>query len=185
VLACLLTGCASAGGRAMATPSVEKADVAMEEHTELTDLVGSWSGRNQLWLMPGDPVRESKTQASVTSTAHGVLVSLAYSWDYEGQPQEGVLLLRNHLDAAKVEVVWLDSWHTRNEFMLFAADADHQGLVAVRGSYAAPPGPDWGWRIGLHADGADAFSVRMYNISPEGQEALAVDARYTRDPGGP
>ena len=180
MLAYLLTGCASAGGRTVATPSVDKADAAMEERVQLTDLVGTWSGLNRLWLMPGDPVRESETRASVTSAAHGAVVSLTYSWDYEGQPQEGVLMLRNHPAAAKVEVVWLDSWHTGNEFMLFAGDADHEGLVAVRGSYAAPPGPDWGWRIVLDADDADALQILMCNITPEGEEALAVDARYIR-----
>lgn len=54
------------------------------------------------------------------------------------------------------------------------------GEVAVEGSYPAPPGPDWGWRITLEQPSADALLMRMYNITPDGTAALAVEASYSR-----
>jgi hypothetical protein len=57
------------------------------------------------------------------------------------------------------------------------------GVVSLRGSYAAPPGPDWSWRIEIEAEGVSFLLVRMFNITPLGEEALAVLARYERDPG--
>ena len=53
--------------------------------------------------------------------------------------------------------------------------------LAVQGSYAAPPGPDWGWRIEITPEPAGALRIKMYNIWPGGaQEALAAEATYTR-----
>ena len=51
--------------------------------------------------------------------------------------------------------------------------------LAVKGTYAAPPGPDWGWRIEITPD-EGTLRVVMFNIWPEGKEALAVETVYTR-----
>jgi hypothetical protein len=53
-------------------------------------------------------------------------------------------------------------------------------MVVVRGSYPAPTGPDWGWRIELDLRLADQLQMRMVNITPDGQEMLAVQAVYAR-----
>ena len=45
---------------------------------------------------------------------------------------------------------------------------------------SAPSSPDWGWRIELEVTELDEFEMRMYNISPQGEEELAVQARYDR-----
>lgn len=54
------------------------------------------------------------------------------------------------------------------------------GVASVQGRYAAPPGPDWGWRITLTPSSDAAFVLRMFNITPDGTEMLAVEAPYTR-----
>lgn len=153
----------------------------MNEGAGVPELVGRWSGVNRLWVMPEDPVRESDTKASVTLAARGALAMITYTWAYEGKPQEGVLMVRSESDPEGSDVVWVDSWHTAGKFMQFRCDEGKEGLVAVRGSYSAPPGPDWGWRIVLSADSKDEFRVLMYNVTPDGKEALAVDARYSRN----
>jgi hypothetical protein len=53
--------------------------------------------------------------------------------------------------------------------------------MSVIGYYAAPPDPDWGWRIALQPDSADQFRLIMYNISPDGEEMLAVEAVFSRE----
>jgi hypothetical protein len=52
--------------------------------------------------------------------------------------------------------------------------------IDVRGSYAAPPGPNWGWRTVIETPDDDSLRIVMYNVSPEGKEDLAVDAVYRR-----
>ena len=66
----------------------------------------------------------------------------------------------------------------------FRHDPEHEGLVSVHGTYGAGEGPDWGWRITVEADGPDAFVMRMFNITPDGEEAPAVEATFTRVEGG-
>ena len=59
-----------------------------------------------------------------------------------------------------------------------------EGLLVVRnaalGSYAAPEGPDWGWRIVIGSDGPDELHLRMYNIAPDGGVYPAVESRLLR-----
>lgn len=55
-------------------------------------------------------------------------------------------------------------------------------IVDARGTYAAPPGPDWGWRIVIEPESRDGFRMLMFNITPNGEEALAVQATYSRRP---
>jgi hypothetical protein len=76
-------------------------------------------------------------------------------------------------------VHWIDSWHMGPAVMACYGSVSATPL-SVRGSYSAPPGPDWGWRIDLATDGRDTLAVTMYNISPTGKEELAVEATYGR-----
>ncbi len=52
--------------------------------------------------------------------------------------------------------------------------------LILHGSYAASSGPDWGWRTEFTLLGADKLRMEAYNITPEGQEALAIRAELTR-----
>ena len=54
------------------------------------------------------------------------------------------------------------------------------GGFSVVGSYAAPPGPDWGWRVTIEPAQDDRFALVMHNITPDGKEHLAVEAAFSR-----
>jgi len=48
--------------------------------------------------------------------------------------------------------------------------------VLLYATYPAGDGsPDWGWRIVLDYCDPEHFSFRMFNVLPDGREALAVD----------
>jgi hypothetical protein len=51
------------------------------------------------------------------------------------------------------------------------------GTITVRGSYPAPPGPDWGWRIDI---AAAPLRITHTNIDADGTEDLAVEGVYSR-----
>ncbi len=59
---------------------------------------------------------------------------------------------------------------------------DPLGSLSVQGTYAAPPGPDWGWRITLSLDEDNWLRLGMVNIFPDGKVVDAVDARYRAKP---
>ena len=181
VLVAQLGSCANPAGRLDAT-SAPEVETMTDDGVTLADLTGRWTGTNKLWFMPKDPVRESDATAEVEVVGRGALTILTYTWSYEGEPQDGALMIRRGQDG--VQLVMLDTWHTGSQFMDFRHDPEHEGLVSVHGTYGAGEGPDWGWRITVEAEESDAFVMRMFNITPDGEEAPAVEATFTRVRGG-
>ncbi|MDH3498302.1 MAG: DUF1579 domain-containing protein [Gemmatimonadota bacterium] len=141
-------------------------------------LAGKWTGTNRLWLTPQEAARESATTMAVAPAAQGRFLTFTYTWADEGKPQDGVLLLGHEDD--EVTGAWIDSWHMGNKVMVSRGAANAAGGVSIAGTYAAPPGPDWGWHTVVEPRGADTFRFAMYNITPDGEESLAVEVIYTR-----
>lgn len=141
-------------------------------------LAGTWTGNNRLWLPPATEPYESPTTATLSPVVGGKFVQLAYTWAYEGDAQEGVLLIGHEPENGAVSVAWADSWHMGNKFMLCQGQIEDRKIV-VRGSWSVESGPDWGWRIELDATG-ETLIMHMYVITPAGEEALGVEAIYTR-----
>lgn len=75
--------------------------------------------------------------------------------------------------------VWFDSWHV---------SGSHMSSPAKRPERRWPPSPvrirpatgrtGAGWKIVL--DASAGFVLRMFNVLPGGEEALAVEALFTR-----
>lgn len=146
----------------------------------LSNLDGTWAGTNRLWLMPGEPVRECDTTLFVTQVAQEKLVALHNRWAYEGSAQDGLLLVGQNPQSLALKGTWIDSWHMQHEMMALEGGLAPDGRVTLRGSYAAPHGPDWGWQIELVPGPGDTFRMVMHNISPTGGAYLAVEATYAR-----
>lgn len=147
---------------------------------ELTTLIGRWQGANHLWLTPQESVRISESTAEISAIAHEQFTELRYTWADEGKPQQGWLVLGRAPKNAAIQAVWFDTWHMAHQFMVCAGNADDKGVVRIQGSYAAPPGPDWGWQITIEPQGKDAFRFLMHNITPEGEKFLAVEVAFSR-----
>lgn len=147
---------------------------------KLTELQGEWRGTNRLWLSPDDPAQESESSAEINFAAGERFAHFRYTWAYLGKPQEGLLLIGQDPKSAVVSGVWIDSWHMGDKIMLCEGMADTDGKTWVSGSYKAPPGPDWGWKITIEIQKDDRFRTLMHNISPDGVEMLAVETAYTR-----
>ncbi len=151
----------------------------MSTPSSLEHLVGEWQGANRVWLEPGAKPLECETTATVRFRAQGKFFELAYDWA-EGGPQDGLLVLGHEDEEPNVTAFWIDSWHMDSTFMTCKGEALPDGSVTVVGSYAAPPEPDWGWRITVVPVDEASFKLVMHNITPDGEEALAVEAVYVR-----
>lgn len=153
----------------------------MSLHEKLAALEGSWKGTNRLnlaWLP--DPIRESASTAVVALRGAGQGLGIAYTWEYEGKAQEGVLLMVGAKDSDAVSAAWTDSWHSAHTLMNCKGTVDENGVVNVKGTYSVPDHPDWGWRTEIVPDG-DKFKYLMFNVSPEGEETWAVETEFTRE----
>jgi len=147
---------------------------------DVANLAGQWVGTNRLWLSPKEPARESPTEARVALVAQGQFVTIHYTWADEGAPQDGLLIIGCQRKLNAMKAVWVDSWHYQDRFMLCEGTVGASGLISFKGSYAAPPGPDWGWRIDIEPERRGKFRIVMHNVSPDGKAELAVEASYAR-----
>lgn len=141
---------------------------------------GTWRGKNRLHDPTTGQPEDSVATAVVTPAADKRFARVDYTWSYQGKPQEGSLLIGAEPDTGAHTAHWIDTWHMGHKVMAQQGAADDDGGIDVRGSYAAPPGPDWGWRTVIRADGRGLF-VRMLNVTPDGDEHPAVEAEYHRD----
>ena len=149
----------------------------------LEKLVGRWRGFNRLhttWI-PENPVRETPSAAMVELTARGRFLKIEYDWAFEEAVQEGLLLIGDEKSSESIKAFWIDSWHLSDKFMvsegrLKAGD----GEISLKGFYTVPDHPDWGWRTIFEPKSENLFKITMYNVSPEGEESLAVEMELER-----
>jgi hypothetical protein len=154
----------------------------------LASLDGDWRATYKL---RGDPSFDSDTPstATVTPMLGGRFVRIDYSWDehdvlQEHGPQHGSLLIGHEPDEepapGPVTVIWIDSWHQQRQAMVCRGTLLESGGVDVFGTWGAED-PPWGWRTRIEpVEGEDGWSMRMWVVTPAGEEAPAVDADYRR-----
>jgi hypothetical protein len=142
----------------------------------LTAIAGSWRGTNTLQdPITGKP-EESPSTVTVTSVLGGRLVRVDYTWGYQDKLREGSLLVGFDPSSGEVSGHWVDTWHMGRKGMAYLGSAP-DGTISVKGPYAAPPGPDWGWRIDI---ATDPLRITHSNIDPDGKEELAAEGVYSR-----
>ena len=148
--------------------------------SKLVDLVGEWKGTNVLhapWM--AEPIQRSDSTATVRSKMNGQFLSIEYTWAFEGQPQEGMLILGCDPKCEEVQAVWTDSWHSKDTLMVCNGSFTEPNVISVMGYYAVPEHPDWGWRTEI-VSRQNGFRYVMYNVSPEGEEELAVETDFEK-----
>ncbi|HZM84157.1 MAG TPA: hypothetical protein VFC19_51210 [Candidatus Limnocylindrales bacterium] len=121
----------------------------------LGPLLGVWRGTNRLRMLPTDDYRESAASATVSVAAQR-FVTIAYTWSDGDKPQDGLMVI------GEGGMVWVDSWHTPEEWMQMPREPeepDEPGVVRFAGVYEK----EWGWLI--HLDPA-AAKITMRNVPP-------------------
>ena len=144
-------------------------------------LRGEWKGKNKLhtvWIEE-NPLTESDSVAQINLAANEKFLKIEYDWLYENKNQEGLLLIGSEKDSDEVKAFWIDSWHMSDKFM--TCDGKFSGdSILMKGFYQVPNHPDWGWRTDIVFEDENSFKIVMYNVSPENEEHLAVEAEYSR-----
>lgn len=146
----------------------------------LVTCAGQWRGSSRLYDPRSSRPEDSPATATITPVLGGRFVRIEYTWGHQGEPQEGSMLIGLDPKAHLVSTQWIDTWHMGRAVMSCVGTARDAQAFSVRGSYAAPPGPDWGWRIDVDMSHPRMLRLTMTNISPEGTETIAVEASLTQ-----
>ncbi|WP_256007216.1 DUF1579 family protein [Pedobacter deserti] len=153
---------------------------------KITDInhkfIGQWKGTYKLilsWLPEPDFISESGM--TIKAVGNGKFLILSYDWVHEGEAQDGVILIGNNNKRHEVTASWVDSWGMSGKIMNCYGTINEQGDISVLGSYEVTDNPDWGWRIEIPCPTEDKMQIKMYNVSPEGEEFFAGDANYSRN----
>jgi hypothetical protein len=139
----------------------------------VTDLIGQWVGKSTLRLAwPGEPENLYESATTVTVEDFGGCFQVAYTWEHDGEPQQGRMIAAKAEDG-QVTAGWVDTWHQSGAVLQMKGGPG----LRVTGSYGVGDGvhPDWGWRIEVRREG-EGLMLEMTNISPEGEEEWAVRA---------
>jgi len=152
----------------------------MSAFEKLAGSSGTWVGRYTLQDPMNNIADDSESSLTVVPVLGGRFVRLDYNWAYHGERQEGSMLLGRNPKSGDVTAHWIDTWHNGTGAMACTGKDSNSETLEVRGSYPAPPGPDWRWRTLISPSG-DSFDIVMYNVWPEGKEERAADMRYKRE----
>ena len=142
-------------------------------------LAGDWTGSYSLWLRPDSPAQESEIHANIKPVVKNTYYLMTYSWANGEQAHEGLFLLGGKGKSAAA--TWGDSFHSAPGTMLCNGELQEGGeKLVLNSSYTAGDGPDWGWRTEFIRRAPNSLLMEAYNITPDGQEALAVRAEMER-----
>ncbi|MBS1714440.1 MAG: hypothetical protein JST30_08910 [Armatimonadetes bacterium] len=147
----------------------------------LLKAVGRWTGSSRLnlpYLPEGEQVEESASTLTVTTDQKQTYATVDITWSTKGDDQTGRILVAGGEDG-NVSAGWSDSWHQSGGVMSLVGNG-MTGPTKVTGAFSAGEGPDWGWRIEFWSDGPDAFQMKMFVITPDGEETWAVQGDYVR-----
>lgn len=141
--------------------------------------MGAWRGTARTWFEPGVPGNDAAFEAQARSVAGGLLTLIEYDSTIEGARLDGVLLVGRDPSSGETTIEWADTFHQPSVMHLRGEPTDpgEPGApLSALGSYEAPEGPPWGWRIEVSLEDEDAtLAIRHFNVPPGGEPGLGVE----------
>lgn len=150
------------------------------QHPFFEQLLGLWRGQCRTWFEPNKLADESTVEGRFESILGGRLVRHTYNGEIQGSPRTGEETIAFNSIVNQYQVAWFDDFHMSNGIMFSVGESREDGFF-VKGEYeVGPDQPAWGWKTVYELASDDKLIITAFNITPEGQEAKAVETVFHR-----